>query len=280
VARKDTARKCKNLPLASFAREARASYAFVERNFHLVKRYMGWEIVFLAYTIVNTLTIGLIAVGAGDPQRVLYLVIGALLWGYLSVLFEVVSEDVAWERWEGTIEYTFMAPISRLTRLGGTCSFAALYGILRTAIVLGIVALFFDLSLGQANIGAFLVVLAASSFAFMGLGIIAAVLPLISPERGAQATHIVQALILLVSGVYYEVDVLPSWLQPLSYVSPATYTLRACRAALLHGASVGDILPEILVLLGMGVVLIPLGLWIFGLAEKYAKRTGKLKRSG
>lgn len=132
-------KKSRFRPMASFAREAKASYAFVERNFHLVKRYMGWEIVFLAYTIVNTLTIGLIAVGVGDPQQVLYLVIGALLWGYLSVLFEVVSEDVAWERWEGTIEYTFMAPISRLARLGGTCSFAALYGILRTAIVLGIV---------------------------------------------------------------------------------------------------------------------------------------------
>lgn len=71
-----------------------------------------------------------------------------------------------------------------------------------------------------------------------------------------------------------------SWLRPLSYASPATYTLRASRAALLHGASIGDVLPEILILLGMGAVLIPLGLWIFGLAEKHAKRTGKLKRSG
>ena len=86
MARNEADKKSRFRPMASFAREAKASYAFVERNFHLVKRYMGWEIVFLAYTIVNTLTIGLIAVGVGDPQRVLYLVIGALLWGYLSVL--------------------------------------------------------------------------------------------------------------------------------------------------------------------------------------------------
>lgn len=272
--------KPRRRPLNTFAREAKASYAFVERNFNLVKRYINWEIVFLAYTIVNTLTIGLIAVGHAGPERVLYLVVGALLWSYLSVLFEVVSEDVAWERWEGTIEYTFMAPVSRLTRLGGTCFFAALYGLLRTAIVLGAVTLFFNLSLAGANIGAFMVVLAASSFAFMGLGIIAAVLPLISPEKGAQATHIIQAVILLVSGVYYEIDVLPGWLRPLSYGSPATYTLRASRAALLEGAGVNELWPEILILLGMGVVLIPLGLWIFGLAERHAKRTGKLKRSG
>jgi ABC-2 type transport system permease protein len=33
-------------------------------------------------------------------------------------------------------------------------------------------------------------------------------------------------------------------------------------------------------LLVMGCAAIPLGLWIFGQAEKYAKRTGKLHRNG
>lgn len=33
----------------------------------------------------------------------------------------------------------------------------------------------------------------------------------------------------MVSGVYYPVGVLPGWLQPLSALSPATYTLSACR---------------------------------------------------
>lgn len=28
-----------------FVYEAKASYAFVERNFNLVKRYRGWELV-------------------------------------------------------------------------------------------------------------------------------------------------------------------------------------------------------------------------------------------
>jgi ABC-2 type transport system permease protein len=30
----------------------------------------------------------------------------------------------------------------------------------------------------------------------------------------------------------------------------------------------------------MGVVMIPLGLYVFGLVEDWAKRTGKLKRTG
>lgn len=90
-------------------REFRRSFALVERNFNLIKRYLGWEIVFLIYTIVNTLTIAFIGLspdGSGQ-DRVLYLVVGALLWGFLSVLFHEVAESVQWERWEGTIEYLF-----------------------------------------------------------------------------------------------------------------------------------------------------------------------------
>ena len=69
-----------------------------------------------------------------------------------------------------------------------------------------------------------------------GLGMLAAVLPLLSPEKGLQMTNIIKALVLLVSGVYYEISVLPAWMQPLSKISPAYYMLVGMREALLKGA--------------------------------------------
>ena len=41
----------------SIAHEVRASYAFVERNINLVRRYWGWEVVWLVYSVVNALSI-------------------------------------------------------------------------------------------------------------------------------------------------------------------------------------------------------------------------------
>lgn len=260
-------------------KESLASYAFVERNFNLLKRFIGWELVFLIYTIVNVLTIGFIGVTQGK-DTVLFLIVGAMLWGFLSVIFHEISETIAWERWEGTIEYTFMAPIHRIIHLGGSCIFAIIYGIIRTVILLLAVTIFFQISLSNANIGTALVVLTVSSISFIGLGIMAAILPLMSPEKGSQATHIFEAVLLLVSGVYYSIDVLPEWLQPVSVISPATYTLKAMRAALLEGNTVQDQLCNLMILLVIGIVLIPLGIISFSLAERYAKRTGKLKRSG
>jgi len=253
--------------------------ALIERNFALIKRYLGWEVVFVFYNIVNALCIAFIGVTQGKGH-VMYLVIGALIWGFLSLLFHELAEQVQWERWEGTIEYSFMAPLHRLTYLLGNCFYAVVYGVLRTALLLGVLVLFLGLSLRGANIAGALVVLVVSGLSFIGLGLIAAILPLLSTEKGAQASHIFEAVILLISGVYYEVDVLPRWIRPLSVVSPATYTLRAIRAALLEGASFKELAPTILLLAGIGVVLIPAGFVVFSLAERWAKRKGKLKRSG
>jgi ABC-2 type transport system permease protein len=253
----------------------------VERNVYLTRRYIWWDLAFFLWTVANTLTIVFIAKGIKatggqiDVDRATTtLLIGAVVWAYLGIIFEFITETVAWERWEGTIEYTFMAPLSRAMHLGGSGLFAVLYGLLRFTVV----AAFFSLSLGHANFAAALFVLAVASVSFFGIGMMTAVLPLISPEKGAQLGFVAQGVLLVVSGVYYPVSVLPGWMQWIAKISPATYSLRAIRHSILDGAGVAwaDVWP----LLVIGAACIPLGLWIFSLGEAYAKRHGKLKRSG
>ena len=107
-----------------------------------------------------------------------------------------------------------------------------------------------------------------------------AVLPLISPEKGTQLGFIAQGMLLVVSGVYYPVEVLPEWMQWLAKISPATYALEGIRDAILDGAGLTTMWDEIWPLLVIGAVSVPLGLWVFRRGERYAKRHGKLKRSG
>jgi ABC-2 type transport system permease protein len=269
-------------------RELGAVRAFVLMDLDLSKRYLGWEIVFLMYTAVNAITIGLIGVSMqaqGLPQarvqeQTLYLLVGALLWSFLSVLFQVVSETVAWERWEGTLEYTFMAPIHRLTHLLGVCVYAVIYGALRVVLVLILLTMFFKLDLSHANLFAALVMLILSSVSFVGLGLVAAILPLLSPEKGPQATHIILGIFLLVSGVYYPISYLPKWLYSIAVYSPGTYALNATRETIINGAGLMQLGNEILILIASGFVLIPLGYFVFMWGERYAKRTGQLKRAG
>ena len=195
----------------------------VERNWYLVKRYAWWEIAFFLWTAANTLTIVFIGKGVeaagGDVdvnQLTTVLLIGAVIWSYLGIIFEILTETVAWERWEGTIEYTFMAPLSRPVHLIGMGVFAVFYGVVRAAIVFAVIAAFFGLDMPDANFASALVLLAIASVSFIGIGMMTAVLPLISPEKGTQLGFIAQGLMLVVSGVYYPVSVLPEWMQWLA----------------------------------------------------------------
>jgi ABC-2 type transport system permease protein len=230
--------------------ELNALFGFAERQMHVVKRYWVWEVVWLFYSLVSVLSIGYLASGLGalgaqsasfDLHRAqLYLLIGALLWGYLSLVFMEAAYAIAWERWEGTIEYTFMAPVKRITHLMGICLFAIGYGLARTFVVLIVAVVMFKLDFSHADIPAALAVLAASTVPLIGLSIFTSVLPLLSPQKGEQMSIALQGFLLLVSGVYY----------PLT------------------------------VLLSMGAVMIPVSILVFGWAENRAKRLGLLKRSG
>ena len=183
------------------------------------------------------------------------------------------------------------APVARSVHLLGVSLFSLLNSILTSTVVLVGLMLFTNLNLRGANLFGVFVVLAVSTMAFVGLGLFAAVFPVMSAERGAEATHIFQGSLLLVSGVYYRIDVLPAWMQPLSALSPATYTLSACRklfgvgnsnstAEHLAGAPLSAVSHELLVLALMGAILLPLGLFAFVRIEAWAKKTGKLKRIG
>ncbi len=266
--------------MTAMTRELRASYAFIERNFNLTRRYWGWEVAFLVYAMAGALSISFIGAEQGDRRLIFSLVIGAIFWNYLSLVFSFIAETIAWERWEGTLEYTMMAPVRRSAQLLGSTAYAIVYGLIHTAVILVVLVAFFGLDLSKADLATAIVVMLVGSFSVIGIGVMAAILPLLYVERGAQMTFVLQSCLLVVSGVYYSIDVLPGWMQVAARFSPATYILDGVRAGLLDGAPVTSVLHDLWPLALMGAALIPLGIWAFGRAERYAKRNGKLKRVG
>ncbi|MCY4073301.1 MAG: ABC transporter permease [Chloroflexi bacterium] len=275
---------------ATLRLEVLQSYAFLARNWHLTRRYWGWEVVWFFYSLTTALSVIFIAQGAEaltgaapgfDVQYLtMYLIIGTLVWHYLSNIFMLTSEVIAWERWEGTIEYTLMAPVKRWVHLVGQTAYSLIYSLLTALIIGGTTALFFQLDLSRANLAGAALVILAGSLSLISIGIVASILPLLYPERGAQMTSVVQASFLLISGVYYPITVLPEWMQSIAVFSPITYVLDGVRAAVLDGKPVSELMAFIVPLLALGVVLLPVGIRAFKMAEDYAKRSGKLKRVG
>jgi ABC-2 type transport system permease protein len=277
--------------IAEVGAQAGLAYAFVEREVALMKRYWLWEVVWIIYGIVTSLSVAYIGLAvpvisgsAMDPvatsRFVLYLLVGTIAWRFMGLVFENIAEVIAWERWEGTIEYTFMAPVPRLTHLAGMAAATIVRALVFSVTTLFAVMLFVPVDLSHANTLSAVVMLGVGTVAFMGLGIASAVFPLLWTEKGLQMAYIVQAVVLLVSGVYYPTSVLPGALQALAVLSPATYVIDGMRRALLDGADLAALWPLVWPALLVGALSIPIGLRAFLAAERYAKRTGRLKRSG
>ncbi|HEX9435621.1 MAG TPA: ABC transporter permease [Candidatus Limnocylindria bacterium] len=267
------------------------AYAFVERQVALMRRYWLWEIVWVIYSITTSLSVAYIGlaqpivtgatVDAATTSRfVLYLLVGTIAWRFLGIVFEDIAEIIAWERWEGTIEYTFMAPVPRLTQLLGMAIGTVVRAAVISIAVLFAVMLFIPVDLSHANALSAFALLGVGTVAFIGLGIASACFPLMWTEKGLQMAYIVQAVVLLVSGVYYPTTVLPGAFQAISVISPATYVIEGMRRALIDGADLVALWPLTWPALLIGAISIPVGMRLFLAAERHAKRTGRLKRSG
>jgi ABC-2 type transport system permease protein len=264
-------------------------WAFVQRQTNLWKRHWAWEVVWLVYGVVNTLAITFIAKqlategvisGRRANDLILFLLIGTLVWSYLSAVLDDISLVVTWERWEGTIEHTLMAPVPRVAHLIGTAVFGVLHAIVRTTLIMAIALPFFSVDLSRANWGAAAAVVCVGSLSLVELGILAGVLPLLYPERGEQMSFMVQSVVLLISGVYYSIDTLPSWFRVASHLSPATYLLRGVRHAIIDGSTLAGEGHDTALLAVFAAVMIPLSIAVFSAAERFGKKTGRLKRQG
>ena len=122
-------------------------WAFFERQTNLWKRYWAWELVWLVYGVVNTLAITFIASEAGRtgtvpkgeiPRLTMFLLIGTLVWAYLSAILDDMSLTIMWERWEGTIEHTLMAPVPRTVHLIGMSAFGVMHALVRTILIMAV----------------------------------------------------------------------------------------------------------------------------------------------
>jgi ABC-2 type transport system permease protein len=83
-------------------------------------------------------------------------------------------------------------------------------------------------------------------------------------KREAQAIQVLPFVVLpafLLAGIFWPVEAIPTWLRPLSYLVPPTYTVDACRAVMLRGWGISKIWIDIVALLALAAFFLVLAVW-------------------
>lgn len=204
-----------------------------------------------------------------------FVLIGLAFSQYLGTAMGTFSSTIRAGQMMGTLEAILVTPTRLSTFLVGSSlwPFLGTTGSVIGYLLIGV--LFFGADLGEANIVGAVTVLAITVLAFAGLGLLSAGF-IMAFKRGNPVNFVVHSLSVLIGGVYYPVTILPDWLQSLADWLPLTHALRGMRLSLLQGQGLSGLVWELTALCLFGLVLVPLGVLVFGWAVRKAKRDGTL----
>jgi ABC-2 type transport system permease protein len=204
-----------------------------------------------------------------------FVLVGIAFVGYQSVGLYSFSRAIQTGQTQGTLEAMLVTPTKLETILLASSLWSFMQASLQVLVYLLIGRALFGASLGNLNLGTALLVLILSILAFSGLGILSASFILVA-KRGNPVNFLFGGISTLLSGVYYPIAVLPSWLQWTANFLPMTHTLRAMRLALLQGARLGQVLSEVALLGLFTLVILPGSLFAFRWALRRARIEGTL----
>ncbi len=204
-----------------------------------------------------------------------FVLVGIAFSGYFGTGLNSFASNIRQAQTTGTLEAMLVTPTPVSLIVLSSALWDYFMVTFQVLVYLGIGVLFLGLDLSHTNVPAALATLALTIVSFSSIGIIAASFIMVL-KRGDPVTWLFNSVSSLLGGVYYPITVLPGWLQFVAALLPVTYALRALRLSLLQGASITQLLPDLMVLAGFGVILMPVSLVTFRWAVQRAKVDGSL----
>ena len=286
------------------------------RTFRVAAR-LGWQVegnwadplVFFIFAILRPLATALILV-------LMYQVIAGGQRGdyfnylYLSNAFFVLVIDtmsgLAWTIMDDRenykmLKYIYTSPARKFSYLVGRAVAKISLGLLTTLVLLvtGLLFLGLKLDLGRIEWGWLALYFPLGMLSLIGLGIVLAGVALVIARHGGAIGEVTAGSLLLFSGAYFPVDVLPPVIREISLGVPITYWLEGMRRALNGGVltvatksadgttSIGPISPalasfdnwQLLAILAVSAfVSIVVAVVFFRWVENQAKERGMIDR--
>jgi len=168
---------------------------------------------------------------------------------------------IAREKEQGTIDGIMVAPISRDAIVVGKVLAQTVRGMTQGFLILGISMLFFEVRVhGSPFLMVLVMLLGVSSFA--GIGIIMTSVAQ-DQETAMMMIMLLQFPMMFLSGVVLPIEQLPTWLQLVGKSLPLYYASDALRKIIVLNAEVGQILPDIMMLIVYSVVTLAIAIPVF-----------------
>jgi ABC-2 type transport system permease protein len=203
-----------------------------------------------------------------------FVLVGIFVFGFLGLALRQVAAIISSGIGSGTLEAMLSTSTRLPTIFAGLVAYSYCWQLVRGLLLLVFgTILGASLLWGQMLFGGIILILIILSY--LAIGIVGGAMVLAFRTTGP-LTSVVLTVSGLLGGVYYPTEVIPSWLENISFVVPLTYGLRSMRQLILNGASLPEIMPDVAILAGIAFGLLSISSILFFAAFNYARRTGTL----
>ncbi len=192
------------------------------------------------------------AYGGGETRFIDYFAPGVVSFAIMMVTTMITIILFVNERRNGTLQRLLVSPASESEIVVGYALAFAVIGVIQSIVVLVAAILFFGITIvGNIFLALFVILLLA--FGHQGLGILLSA----GAKNELQAIQFIPLILfpsILLAGLFWPIESIPSYLQPLSYLIPLRYGIDAERSIMLRGWGVGEIWVDIGILVLFAVL--------------------------
>ena len=186
--------------------------------------------------------------------------------GLIAIILQIITTlltafSIVREREQGTLEQLLVTPVRPFGLMLGKLVPYGLIGIVETFTVLTVMRLVFDVPIK----GSLLLLLSLSVlfvFTALAIGLLISTKAR-SQMQALQLAWLIMLPSVLLSGFMFPRESMPAIMRFIGYLVPATHFMEIIRGIVLRGATLFDLLPEVLTLMFMGLVLLVLSAFRF-----------------
>lgn len=278
------------MTLADVRADLRAFGAATRKEWRILRRYKGsllsfvfWPIALpLAYVVQAEAfaggrddTVAAFVANTGTNEVAGFLFVGWATYMWLSIILWGPGTSLRTEQVRGSLEAIFLTPASRLVVLFGPAVSQLVWALWIFGVVWIALRFGFGVAIGPIEALRGLAVIAVGIPSLYAIGALFATVVLRYGDASA-LVQVVRGLFTAVCGMSFPIVVLPDLAQRVALVLPPTYLIADLRSVLLAGAGIGQILGDLAILAGMGVVMAALAAVAFHRTEQHARRGGRL----
>lgn len=263
----------------------RKAFAFVRRDFSIESGYQAAFVMGLVESLMLLVILHFVgrlvspsASGSLSRSGLHYFpfaLVGVAFARYFDLMLRMFSESIRTAQVTGCLEAMLCSQTGSVTIVILSSLYSLISGGLQLLLILLGGVFLFGVNLGQMNVPATLLVLLVSVAIFVAFGVLSAA-AIVWLKKGDPITWILGGMGSILGGAYFPIDVMPSWMQKLSFLIPVTYSLDALRLTMLKGASLAMVAKPVITLAIMAAVLLPASTAIFAAAVRKGRREGTL----